>query len=264
MDFLNVILPAIILVSLAIVFSVLLAVLSKKLAVKENEKTEEIASLLSGANCGACGYAGCKGFADALAQGKADIKSCNATSPENKKKIAEILGITDFAADDTIVVVACNGGLNTKDKYDYQGNKDCKSMALISGGNKACAYGCIGAGTCESVCRDGAACVNAQNVGEINRALCVKCGLCVNSCPKRLIKFIPASAKVYVKCSNHDKGLAVKNICSKGCIGCGLCAKICPENAITIVDNLPEIDYNKCVGCGLCAQKCPTEAITRL
>ena len=264
MDFSSVILPAIILVSLAIVFSIVLAVLSKKLAVKENEKTKEISSLLSGANCGACGYAGCKGFAEALAQGKADIKSCNATSIENKKKIAEILGISGFSANETMVVVACNGGDDTKDKYDYQGFKDCKSMALVSGGKKACAYGCLGAGTCENVCQDGAACVNSKHVADINRALCIKCGLCVNACPKRLIKFIPASAKVYIRCSNHDKGLAVKNICSKGCIGCGLCAKICPENAITIVDNLPEIDYNKCVGCGLCAQKCPTEAIARL
>ena len=264
MDFLNVILPAIILVSVAIVFSAILAVLSKKLAVKENEKTKEVHSLLSGANCGACGYAGCKGFADALVAGKADLKSCNATSIENKKKIAEILNITGFTANETIAVVACNGGNNTKDKFDYQGFKDCKSIALMSGGNKACAYGCLGGGTCANVCNDGAACVGAQNVAEINRSLCIKCGLCINACPKRIIKFIPASAKVYVRCSNRDKGLAVKNVCSKGCLACGLCAKNCPENAITIVDNLPEIDYNKCIGCGLCAQKCPTEAITRL
>ncbi len=264
MNLLNVLLPAIILISLAMIFSAILAVLSEKLAVKENEKIKEIQSLLSGANCGACGFAGCKGFAEALVSGKADINTCNATSIENKKKIAEILNITSFSTNETIAVVACNGGNNTENKFDYQGFTDCKSAALVSGGYKACAYGCLGGGTCANVCNSDAASINCQNIGEINRSLCVKCGLCVNACPKRIIKFIPASAKVYVKCSNHDKGAAVKNICSKGCIACGLCAKICPENAVALIDNLPEIDYTKCVGCGLCAQKCPTEAITRL
>ena len=85
---------------------------------------------------------------------------------------------------------------------------------------------------------------------------------CIAACPKRLVKRVPASAKVYIACSNCLRGgKEVRAMCSKGCVGCGLCAKVCPEHAIELKDNLPVIDYGKCVGCGLCASKCPAKCI---
>jgi len=256
--------PAIVLLVLALGFSVMLALLSKKLVVKKDERVEQILALLPGANCGACGYAGCSGLAEALVSGKAELSACRATSKSKKNEIAKILNIPSSNESDVIVVVACGGGTACKDKYEYQGYGDCRSMQLLADGRKACSVGCMGMGSCTDACSYSACEVNMSGFAEINHAKCIKCGMCVKACPKGIIKFIPAHAKVYVKCSNKDKGLAVKNICSKGCIGCGLCAKICPNSAITMKDNLPVIDYNLCSGCGLCAQKCPTEAIAKL
>ncbi|MDD7457722.1 MAG: (Fe-S)-binding protein, partial [Clostridia bacterium] len=58
--------PIGILGGLAVVFSVLLAILGKKLAVVRDERIDKVAKLLSGANCGGCGRAGCDDFACAL------------------------------------------------------------------------------------------------------------------------------------------------------------------------------------------------------
>ena len=51
-------------------------------------------------------------------------------------------------------------------------------------------------------------------------------------------------------------------VCSVGCIGCGICEKQCPKQAITVVDNVAHIDYEKCTSCGICAAKCPKKCIT--
>ena len=67
---------------------------------------------------------------------------------------------------------------------------------------------------------------------------------------------------VTIPCSSHDKGVDARKVCDNGCIGCSLCAKSCPKEAITMVNNLAVIDYEKCIGCGICAQKCPRKLIT--
>ena len=146
-DPMTVLWSALVLLALAAVFGVLLAVLGKKFAVKKDEKEEEIRRHLSGANCGACGYAGCDAFAKALAEGKADVSSCSATAASEKKIIGEIMGVA-VDAEDTKIVVACNGGNNARDKYEYMGYGDCRSMELLGGGRKVCPWGCLGMGSC--------------------------------------------------------------------------------------------------------------------
>ena len=139
-DPMTVLWSALVLLALAAVFGVLLAVLGKKFAVKKDEKEEEVRRHLSGANCGACGYAGCDAFAKALAEGKADVNSCSATAASEKKIIGEILGVAVDAVE-TKIVVACNGGNAAKDKYDYIGYGNCRSMELLGGGRKVCPWG---------------------------------------------------------------------------------------------------------------------------
>ena len=252
---------ALVLLALAAVFGILLAVLGKKFAVKENEKEKEIRSHLSGANCGACGYAGCDAFAKALAEGKADVNSCSATAASEKKIIGEILGVSVDAAE-TKIVVACNGGNAARDKYEYMGYGNCRSMELLGGGRKVCPWGCLGMGSCTDACPEHAIDVRDGGYAEVDREKCIVCGKCVAACPKKLIKRVPADAKVYIACSNCLRGgKEVKAMCANGCLGCGLCAKLCPAHAITMTDNLPVIDYSKCTGCGLCASKCPAKCI---
>lgn len=257
----EILIPALILFGMATVFGVILAYASKKFAVKEDEKVVKIQALLSGANCGACGYPGCAGFAEALAEGKADINSCASTSIHNKEEIVQLLGGNVCIADKSIVVNACCGGTRCANKYEYQGYGNCLSIELLAGGNKACPTGCMGMGSCVDVCAFHAIEVNPTGFSEINHDKCTACGQCVKICPKYLLKFVPSYAKIYVACSSREKGKAVSSVCSAGCIGCGLCAKVCPEGAIIMEDNLPIIDYKKCIACGKCVEKCPTKVI---
>ena len=248
---------------LAIVFAVLIVLVSKACAVKEDEKAKAVSEYLSGANCGGCGFAGCADFAKALSEGKAEINGCSATSNENKAEIAKILGIEFGGSTPTFAVVKCAGGNKCKDKFDYIGNKDCASQIRLQNGKKCCPEGCLGDGSCVGACPDGAVKV-VDGVATIEKELCEACGLCVRSCPKNLIEFIPRSAKVFVACSTKCRGKETMANCSVGCIGCGLCAKNCPNGAITMQDNLAVIDYSKCTGCGICADKCPKKCIHKL
>lgn len=257
---LQVFIPALILLVLAMLFAIALAYLGKKLAVSRDERIDQVRDCLSGANCGACGYAGCDGFATALVEGKAELSSCNATSKEKKEEIAEILGLTD-TGEATKVVVCCHGGQDAKDKYDYVGYGDCRSMELLAGGRKQCAWGCLGTGSCVDACQHHAVTVKQKGYSEVSLSKCISCGKCISVCPKKIIKRIPASATYYVACSNHQKGKEVRELCAKGCIACGLCVKQCEVGAITIVDNLATIDYTKCINCGKCAAKCPQRCI---
>jgi len=262
-QFLAILFPVLILTGLAVVFSIVIAVCSKKFAVKEDEREEHVASLLAGANCGACGKAGCRDFAKALVAGKADINSCNATPTLRKQEILKYLGSDAELAESTIVVVACSGGSNCKDKYEYQGYGGCACIEQLQGGKKSCPSGCIGEGDCHHNCHCGAINVDGD-VAFVDQQKCSQCGACIAGCPKRIIKRIPATAKIYVACSNCDKGKDVRNACSAGCIGCGLCAKNCPEGAIALVENIPVIDYKKCTGCLTCVSKCPAKVIKTL
>lgn len=259
----EILIPIGIVAGIALLFGVILSVAAVKLKVTEDPKIDLVKSNLSGANCGGCGYAGCADFAKALVAGKAKLDLCNATPAEKKADIAKILGAHSVVAD-TKMVVCCQGGSNTKNKYQYQGYGNCKTMELLAGGYKACAYGCLGLGNCESVCHYRAVKVGKESYATIDRTACVKCGMCKSECPKRLFQLIPKKAKVYVACSNKEKGKDVRAICANGCIGCGLCQKVCPERAITLADNLPKFDYDKCAACGLCAEKCPTGAIRKI
>ena len=246
--------------AIAVLFAVLIVLVSRFTAVKTDEREEKIKDLLSGANCGGCGYAGCADFAKAVLEGKADFSACGPTSKENKLKIAEILGTAVSNSEEKVAFVHCSGGTACADKFDYIGNSGCDFKCAVGGGNKACPFGCLGDGTCASVCEYGAIKV-IDGVAVVDKEKCVACGKCVKACPKHIIELLPKNIRVLVACSSLFKGKDVFAACKNGCIGCGLCAKSCPETAIEMVDNLPKIDYSKCTGCLTCVNKCPKKCI---
>lgn len=259
-------LPFIILGIMAMIFGVILAIAAKKLAVLNDDKVDRVLELLTGANCGACGYAGCEAFAKALVDGKTDVSECPSTAAnkENSTKISELLGSEMTDIEKTKVVCACNGGNRCLDKYEYQGYGDCLSIEILAGGRKACDSGCIGAGKCVDGCAYNAINMLGDGVATISQEKCIQCGFCIKICPKKVMKRISGDAKIYIACSSCEKGKGVRNMCSVGCIGCGLCARVCESGAIEMRDNLPVINYKKCTNCKKCVEKCPAKCILNL
>lgn len=249
--------------AIALIFSSLIVVVSKLCEVKKDEQEEKVTSLLSGANCGGCGFNGCADYAKALKEGRATLKLCNSTPDENKMEIAKILNIPYEKGKSLMAVVHCAGGKQALNKYEYVGTKSCISLNNLMGGNKKCPNGCLGEGTCVSTCENHAIKV-INGVAKVNFSICFTCGACVVKCPKKLISMIPKSSKVYVACSTVCKGKESMDNCKSSCIACGLCAKSCPQNAISMVDNIAVIDYDKCTGCLTCVNKCPRKCIKEI
>lgn len=245
----------------ALIIGILILVIGKFFKVDVDEKITKILDNLAGANCGGCGCSGCSGFANKLAGGGANLSDCHVTSPEKKAEIAKILGIELKDEEPTVAVVHCKGGIeNCADKFEYKGNPTCAANASLYGGNKMCSYACLGCGDCKAVCPENAISVEGR-LAEVDPDRCISCGACISTCPKGIIDRIPSSAPVFVACSSKCKGKDVMNVCKVGCIACGICAKVCPHGAITMKDNLPQIDYSKCTGCLTCVAKCPRHII---
>lgn len=242
-----------------------LVIASKVMAVKEDERLPKIRECLPGANCGACGFAGCDGYAKALCEHPdTPANLCVPGADTVARQLSELLGVESAAVEKKIAVVHCSGDCtHTQDKVDYKGMESCQAAKLLYGGKGSCTYGCLGLGDCKNVCPQNAICMQ-DGVAHINRERCIGCGLCTRVCPNRLIDLIPDRETVVVACSNRDKGAAVRKACTSGCIGCRKCERSCPNGAVTVTDNIAVIDYNKCEDCpdfGICARSCPTGAL---
>ena len=240
---------------------ILLAIASKLFAVPVNKQAEAVEQVLPGANCGGCGYTGCAACALAISEGKARVTACTVGGQETADKISEIMGVSGEKAVRMRAQVMCSGTEEcSKKKYDYVGVSDCVAAVRLGGGNKMCPNGCIGLGTCVSVCRFGAIKV-VDGVSTIDYSKCTGCGTCVAACPKHIIKLIPFDAAHWVGCMSVDNGKITRSYCDVGCISCKMCQKNCPAGAITVDNFVASIDYSKCIDCGMCVEKCPRKII---
>lgn len=250
--------------AVGLIAGVLLTVASHFLRVEEDERAVMLRACLPGANCGACGYAGCDEYANALVGGGVKTNLCIPGAVATAEKLAEILDICAEDVAEQVAVVHCNGTCEaTSKKAIYDGMNSCRAASLLYGGPDACSYGCLGCGDCAAVCPVEAICMK-DGIARIDRRTCIGCGLCVKTCPKGIISLVPAVSKTAVLCSNKDKGAVARKVCTNACIGCKKCEKNCPENAITVVNNLAVIDYAKCTGCGVCIEGCPTGCLKNL
>lgn len=253
----------VVLVLTGLVCGIFLAFASKVFFVKHDDKEEQVREHLSGANCGACGYAGCNALAKAVISGEASIDKCPALKTDDMKKIADILGMEAVEATKKKAYIRCFGGAGCSDRFDYYGPADCLSMSQYEGGVKDCVYGCVGGGTCVRACPFDAIIINKNKLAEVLYEKCTGCGVCVDVCPKNLI-FIGGENLVNVRCLSEVKGGLQKQYCKTGCVGCKLCEKACEDDAIHVVNHLANIDYDKCISCHKCADVCPTGVILKL
>ncbi len=247
---------------IGLIAGLLLAVLSKVMAVPVDEKAAEIEEILPGANCGSCGFSGCSGYAAALSSGKTKETSlCNPGGNEVSKKIASIMGLEAGEVVPMTAVVRCKG---TPDKAPssmiYDGVQSCAMANQLFSGGKNCTYGCLGLGDCARACPYDAIML-CDGVAVVSPDICKACKKCIGVCPKNIITLMPKGTTAGVMCVNHDKGAQTRKACTVGCIGCMKCVKVCPNEAIKIDNFAAVVDNSKCTACGACAEACPTKAI---
>lgn len=249
---------------LGLLFGVLLAIAGKVFAVEVDPKEEAVLAACAGANCGACGYPGCAGYAAAVAKGEAPVNACVPGGAEAAAKISEIMGVAAGDSETFYAFVRCSGACgHTRKKFEYQGLTSCLAATRLGGGSGAniCTAGCLGCGDCAAACPFDAMHI-VGGIAQVDRSRCVGCMKCAEACPKNLIVKVPSASTDLVACSSADKGPVVIKYCDFGCIGCQKCARECPADAITVENFLAVVDQSKCVHCGHCADICPRHCIT--
>ena len=262
MNITNIIWAVAVLGALGLFFGIALSLASVFFSVKEDERVAQITEILPGANCGACGFAGCEGFANAVVAGTANPGGCAPGGEKVAAKISEILG-KEVTFTKQVARIKCAGDCEKAPlRFEFSGLEDCRSAARLGGGSKACLYGCLGLGSCISACSQNAISI-VNGIATIDENLCGGCGACVSVCPKKLIEIVPAETKYHVACASKNTGPEMKSLCSAGCIGCKICQKNCPSEAIEVENNLANIIEFKCQNCGICAEKCPKKIIRK-
>lgn len=249
---------------LSLVFGLALTFASKVFAVPANPKKDAVREALPGANCGACGFPGCDGLADAIAEGKAAVDACPVGGEEVAKQIAIIMGVeAKEGLDKQVAKVICQGDKERcKIKFNYEGIQDCVAASLVANGNRACQYACLGLGTCERACPFDAIHIDeSKKIAVVDEDRCKSCGKCVAACPKNVLDMQPITQPVRLLCRAAEAGYLVSDNCRVGCIGCEICVNECMFDAITMKNHLPQFNMDKCVGCMMCAEVCPTSAI---
>lgn len=251
--------------SIGLVVGLVLAIANKKLSVEKNPLVEKIRAVLPGADCGACGFAGCDAFAEAVAEGKAPANGCVAGGASVAVAVGKVLGVKVDTTERKVARLHCQGtSAVAKKKAEYNGVDTCAAAHLISLGDKACPFGCLGLGDCVAACPFDALHIGENGLPVTDIDKCTGCGECVKACPRGILELVPVSRTTVISCSSHDFGPTVKKYCTVGCIGCTLCEKKCPQHTIHMDNQLAVIDYANCDNCGVCIEVCPTKAIIRV
>ena len=264
----QILIAVIVLGAIGAFFAVVLYFVAQKFKVVEDPLIDEVAEVLPGANCGGCGKAGCRAFAEAcVAQHSLEGLRCAPGGDAVAAKIAELLGCAVEQGELQVAVVRChpaNCGENRRSNYD--GLRSCAFAATVYTGENGCPFGCLGCGDCVAACQFDAIHMDAETgTPVVDEDKCTACGACAKACPRRVIELRNKGNKgrrVFVRCINKEKGAVAMKTCKNACIGCGKCAKVCPFEAITVTDNLAYIDFTKCKACRKCVTECPVHAIT--
>jgi Na+-translocating ferredoxin:NAD+ oxidoreductase RNF subunit RnfB len=258
-----VVITALFALSLAFVLGLALGFFKRFFAVEQDPLAGKIREILPGANCGACGFPGCDGYAAALAEGRAGVNSCSVGGRAVAEQLAALTGETANIIS-VVAVLACRG---THDKAllkgEYTGVPSCRAAKISTESIKRCSWGCQGFGDCVKVCKFGALSMGDGGIPQVDVSRCTGCKACMAECPQHIIWAVPRNLKgARPLCSNLNalKTTVAKN-CKAGCIKCEICVKNCPEECIKMVNGIPAVDYAKCTSCGTCVTKCPIKVM---
>ncbi len=254
-----------IMTGLGLFFAIVLTVSYRYLKVEEDPRVDAVEAKLPATNCGACGQAGCRAFAEKLVAGELSPSQCTVSSPDAIDEIAELLGVSAGEADKRVARVHCAGGLaEARTIAAYDGFDTCGAAAVVSAGGKACSWGCLGLGDCAAACTFDALHMNVNGLPVVDVDKCTACGDCVVACPRNLIDIEPLSADVLVQCSAPLAGDDAREVCAVACDACGRCAQDAPEGLIRMENNLPVVDFEAGPMGPRPTLRCPTGAIVWL
>ncbi len=240
-----------------------LAFANRKLYVYEDPRIDAVEDLLPKSNCGACGLAGCRNFAERVVAGEIVPAQCTVSSPEQKSEIADLLGVAAGEVEKRVARLACAGGRHVAYvRAHYAGLGTCRAATVVSGGGKECAWGCLGFGDCVSVCEQGAIRLDAHGLPVVDAERCTACNDCVAVCPKGLFSLEAVSHRLWVACRNRADGDIAEAACEVACTACGKCVADATPGLMRLQRNLAEIDYdwNDRASATL-IERCPTGAI---
>ena len=233
-----------IMAGLGVFFGIGLAVAHRFLRVEEDPRLDVIEEMLPGSNCGACGEAGCRAFAESLVSGVSNPSKCTVSSADAIESIAAFLGVDAGKEEKRIARLHCAGGLGAARQIaEYEGYETCRAAHLVGGGGKGCAWGCLGLADCMEVCTFDAIRMNRQRLPVVNVEKCTACGDCVEIRPRDLFEILPLSHNLIVQCSAPLEGEEARSICRVACDACGRCAQDAAPGLIQMKDNLPMVDY---------------------
>jgi Na+-translocating ferredoxin:NAD+ oxidoreductase subunit B len=250
------------LAALAVSLSSILLVAGRFLRVEEDQRLERLVSLLPGTNCGACGRAGCRAFAMALLASEASPAGCSVSSPAAQRRIANYLQVAVGVAERRVARLACAGGRDAAPVLaSYQGDRKCATAAVVAGGGKGCAWGCLGFGDCERSCSFDAIRMSPDGLPVVDEARCTACGDCVRACPKDLFRVVPEQQPLWVACNNPLAGNRLLETCQVACTACGRCVQDAPD-WLRLERNLPQrVEGATGSPPRAAIERCPTGAI---
>jgi electron transport complex protein RnfB len=152
---------------LAALFGLLLGFSAIRFRVEGDPIVDQVDNLLPQTQCGQCGYAGCRPYAEAIASGEADINQCPPGGEAGIHALAELLGV------------------DPKPLNAEHGEHTEKRVAVID------EQTCIGCTLCIQACPVDAILGAAKQMHTVIESECTGCDLCLPPCPVDCIEMVP-------------------------------------------------------------------------
>ena len=160
--------------ALALGFGLVLGFSAVRFRVDSDPVVDQIDALLPQTQCGQCGFAGCRPYAEAMAAGEAEINRCPPGGEPTIAALADLLGRDPIPLDADV------------------GEPQAKTVAIID------EDWCIGSTLCIQACPVDAILGASKHMHTVIAAECTGCGLCVEPCPVDCVHMVPVGEDIAV------------------------------------------------------------------